>query len=243
MLPYKVTGKYELLIAALSEAGTSADCGEVVPAKPILSCFRENEQNPDEVLFDCILFLKSWRWKGVSKKERINILIHARERIRRENYALLSSSVCVNYFTGADDQPELLQAFHYDYATDQADHPLFHMQVTNRCIALSEADIVQLEMQMPAVVPPAVLRCARVPTCDMTLASVLLCLTADHVGGGLFAEFLTKICELQKEMPQPNIDKLGQSLGAPIQDVRSWHWFAHMVLPRDGDMNQGQLNI
>jgi hypothetical protein len=229
MLPYKVTVKYELLIAALSEAGTSADYGEVVSAKPILSCFRESEHNPEEVLFECLLFLKNWRWKGVSKRERINILIHARERILRDNYALLSSSVCVNYFTGEDDQPELLQAFHYDFATDQADHPLFHMQVTNRCIALSPADIEQLEMQMPAVVPPAVLRCARVPTCDMTLASVLLCLTADHVGGGLFAEFLTKICELQKEMPQPNIAKLGASLGAAIQDVRSSHWFRHVL--------------
>ena len=229
MLPYKVTGKYELLIAALNETGASADCGEVVSAKPILSCFSTNEYNPAETLFDCILYLKSWRWKGVSKKERINILIHAKERIRRDNQSLLASSVCVNYFNGPTEQPELLQAFHYDYATDQPDHPLFHMQITNRCIALSDTDSNQLEMKIPAEVPPPVLRCARVPTCDMTLASVLLCLAADHVGGGLFAEFMSKICEIQKEMPQPNIGQLGASLGAPVQDVRSSHWFRHIL--------------
>ena len=229
MLPYDVTAKYELLIAALSEIGTNADCGDVVPAKPILSCFKMSGDNADEVLFDCILLLKSWRWKGVSKKERINILIHARERIHNENRTLISSSVGVNYFTGPVDQPEFLQAFHYDYATNQVDHPLFHMQVTNRLITLSETDSEQLEMKMPAEIPPAVLRCARVPTCDMTLASVLVCLAADHVGGQLFTEFLTKICEYQKQMPQPNIEKLVASFGAPIQNVRSSHWFRHAL--------------
>src|SRR6267154_1453598 len=152
MLPYKVTGKYELLIAALNEIGASADCGDVITAKPILSCFSTNEHNPAEILFDCKLYLKSWRWKGVSKKERINILIHVKERIRRDNQCLLASSICVNYFNGPADQPEMLQAFHYDYTTDQPDHPLFHMQVTNRCIALSDTDSTQLEMKIPAAV-------------------------------------------------------------------------------------------
>jgi hypothetical protein len=229
MLPYDVTVKYELLIAALSEVGTSADCGDVVQAKPILSCFKANQNNAAEVLFDCTLLLKSWRWKGVSKKERINVLIHARERILSENHTLLSSSVGVNYLTGPSDAPKLLQAFHYDYATDQADHPLFHMQVTNRLITLSETDRNQLEINVPAEVPPAVLRCARVPTCDMTLASVLVCLAADHVGGQLFSEFLEKIYEYQKRMPQPNIQKLVESFSAPIQDVRSSHWFRHLL--------------
>ena len=196
MLPYKVTGKYEQLIEALNEVGTSADCGEVALAKPVLSCFHSDDSG--EASFDCTLYLKRWRWKGVSKKERINILIHARERIRRADHMLLSSAVCVNYFTASDQPAELLQAFHYDYDPCQRDHPLFHMQVTNRCIALTAADSELLEIHMPAAVAPAVLRCARVPTCDMTLASVLLCLAADHVGGSLFAEFVAKICELQE---------------------------------------------
>jgi hypothetical protein len=227
MLPYKVTGKYELLIEALSEAGTSADCGEVALARPIRSCFCSDDSG--EVYFDCILYLKSWRWKGVSTKERINILVHARERIRQADRVLLASSVCVNYFATSDEHVELLQAFHYDYDPCQKDHPLFHMQVTNRCITLSAVDSELLEIRMPGAVAPPVLRCARVPTCDMTLASVLLCLAADHLGGGLFAEFVAKICELQNEMPQPNIDMLGQSLGSPVQNVRSSHWFRHML--------------
>jgi len=227
MLPYKVTVKYELLIAALSEVGTRADCGEVALAKPIHSCFCSDDSGV--VFFDCTLYLKSWRWKGVSKRERVDILIHARERIRQADHVLLSSAVCVNYFTTSGAQAELLQAFHYDYDPHQRDHPLFHMQVTNRCIALSAADSERLEIHLPVAAPPAVLRCARVPTCDMTLASVLLCLAADHVGGGFFAECVGKICELQKEMPQPNIATLRQSLGSPVKDVRSSHWFRHML--------------
>jgi hypothetical protein len=116
-------------------AGTRADCGEVAVAKPVLSCFRSD--GAGEVSFDCTLYLKSWRWKGVSTKERINILIQAKERIRRADRVLLSSTVCVNYFTSSDRQMQLLQAFHYDYDPAQKGHPLFHMQVTNRCIALS----------------------------------------------------------------------------------------------------------
>jgi hypothetical protein len=226
MLPYKVTVKYEILINALREAGTSADCGDVALVRPIGSCFHSD--NAVEV-FDCTLYLKSWRWKGVSTKERINILVHAKERIRRADHALLTSTVCVNYFTVSEGQQKLLQAFHYDYDPTQKDHPLFHLQVTNRCIALPAADSESLEIQMPDAVAEPVLRCARVPTCDMTLASALLCLAADHVGGQLFAEFLAKICEIQKEMPQPNIVKLGQSLGNPVQDVRSSHWFRHLL--------------
>ena len=228
MLPYKVTGKYELLVAALSEIGASADYGEIALSKPVLSCFRSGEDG--EVVFECTIHLKGWRWKGVSPRGRINILIHARERIRRTDHVLLSSTICVNYFTASDDQIELLQAFHYDYDPKQRDHPVFHMQVTNRCVALSAADSESLEIRLPATPAPPVLRCARVPTCDMTLASVLLCLAADHVGGPLFAEFFAKICDLQKELPQPNIDILCNSLGTPVQDVHSSHWFRHTVV-------------
>lgn len=227
MLPYKVTAKYEELIEALRTTGTNADCGEIAEAKPINSCFRSDEDGHE--YFECVLHLKEWKWKGVSGKERINILVHAREKIRRNDRALLSSSVCVNYFTLGSGQADLLQAFHYDFEPTQRDHPLFHMQVTNRCITLSPEDTQELEIQIPAAVAPTVLRCARVPTCDMTLASVLLCLAADHVGGELFAEFFDRICELQKEMPRPNIDALGQSLGGGISDIRSSHWFRHVM--------------
>lgn len=225
MLPSKVRGKYELLIEALSKVGTEADCGDLTLVKPINSCFRAVAGSP-EVYFECIFVLKSWRWKGVSKSERINILVHAKESIRRADQVLLKSTVCVNYFTGPADAPVLLQAFHYDYDPGQADHPLFHMQVTNRCIALTAADISSLEVRLPVAGAPPVLRCARVPTCDMTLASVMLCLAADHVGGTIFNEFLKKICELQEELPQPAIELLGDSLGAPVRNMRSSHWFA-----------------
>ncbi|HMG11728.1 MAG TPA: hypothetical protein VK571_01000, partial [Gemmatimonadaceae bacterium] len=162
-----------------------------------------------------------------SGKERINILVQAREKIRREDQLLLTSVVAVNYFEVPSGQ--LLQAFHFDYDPDQADHPLFHMQVTNRCIELPPGYVEQLEINIPPEPAARVLRCARIPTCDMTFASVLLCLTADHVGGTIFAEFLERICELQQEMPQPDIGKLSDSLGAALTNVRSSHWFRHLL--------------
>ena len=224
MLPYKVRGKYESLIEALSKVGTDADCGEATLPKPVASCFH-SAADPSVVEFDCVFYLKSWRWKGVSKSERINILVHAKEYIQRADQVLLKSTVCVNYFTGPADAPILLQAFHYDFDPEPADHPLFHMQVTNRCIALTAEAIASLEVRLPAGDAQPVLRCARVPTCDMTLASVLLCLAADHVGGTIFIEFLKKICELQADLPQPAIELLRNNLGSPVRNVRSSHWF------------------
>lgn len=227
MLPYSVTGKYEALIEKLREAGTSADCGDVASARPILNCFRVDDTG-EFAHFDCTLRLKEWKWKGVSGKERINIIVRAQEKIRRADHALLNSNVSVNYF---DQQGKLLQAFHFDHDPAQADHPLFHLQVTNRCIPLTDEEALELEFTMPAEAGDKVLRCARVPTCDMTLASVLVCLTADHVGGKIFAEFLESICALQGEMPLPNIGKLSASLGGPIINVRSSHWFRHALTP------------
>ncbi len=225
MLHHKITGKYEALIQELKDVGTKADCGDVAEAKPIHSCFRSDQTGNE--LFECVLHLKEWRWKGVSGKERINILVQAREKIRRQDHALLTSTVCVNYFRAQDGT--FLQAFHFDYDPSQADHPLFHMQVTDRCVELSAEDLAALEVTLPAAGLAGVLRCARVPTCDMTLASVLLCLAADHVGGTIFAEFFERICELQKEMPQPDIAKLRASLTAAPSDVRSSHWFRHLL--------------
>lgn len=226
MLPYNVTQKYEALIQGLRDAGTSADCGDVAEAQPIGACFRPSAAG-DAVMFECALLLKQWRWKGASGKERINILVHAREKIRKEDHVLLTSSVGVNYLGLPDG--DLLQAFHFDYDPAQADHPLFHMQVTNRCIELSAEHVQELEIKMPAEPIPRVLRCARIPTCDMTLASVLLCLAADHVGGAIFAEFLERISELQQQMPQPDIGKLATSLGVAVGNVRSSHWFRHLL--------------
>jgi hypothetical protein len=228
MLPYKVTQKYEALIQGLRDAGTSADCGDVAEARPIGACFRVNDAG-DVVLFECALHLKQWKWKGVSGKERINILVQAREKIRREDQVLLTSVVAVNYFEVPSG--ELLQAFHFDYDPVQVDHPLFHVQVTNRCIELPPESVEQLEINMPPEPAHHVLRCARIPTCDMTFASVLLCLTADHVGGIIFAEFLERVCELQQNMPQPDIGKLSASLGAGAANMRSSHWFRH-TLPK-----------
>lgn len=224
MLHYKTTAKYEELIQSLKDVGTAGDCGDIAQAKPIQSCFRSDDLGNEH--FECTLHLRKWRWKGVSGKERINILVHAHETIRRSDLLLLSSNVCVNYFHATEGG--LLQAFHFDYDPTQKDHPLFHMQVTNRCLTLSQEDIAELEIQLPAEIPAGLLRCARVPTCDMTLASVLLCLAADHVGGAIFAEFLDRICNIQEGMPHPDITKLKASF-SDTEDVRSSHWFRHLL--------------
>jgi len=229
MLPYEVTEKYEALVTALEEASYGANCGFVEKVNPLQTCFRT--QAGGRVFFNCILHLKEWKWKGVSGKQHgVNILIQAQEVIRQRDQALLSSTVSVNYFDVSAENTQLLQAFHFDYNPCQRDHALFHMQVTNTCITLSgnEAEALKVEFTIPQNTNPKCLRSARVPTCDMTLASVLLCLAADHIGGSFFTEFLERVRELQVKMPQPLIGKLRRSLAAAPAHLHSSHWFMHL---------------
>jgi hypothetical protein len=229
MLPYDVTEKYEALVTALEEASYGANCGFVEKVNPLQACFRT--QAGGKVIFNCILHLKEWKWKGVSGKQHgVNILIHAQEVIRQRDQALLSSIVSVNYFDISAENTRLLQAFHFDYNPCQRDHALFHMQVTNTCITLSgnEAEALKVEFSIPQNANPKCLRSARVPTCDMTLPSVLLCLAADHIGGSFFTDFLERVRELQVKMPQPLIGKLRRSLGATPENLHSSNWFMHL---------------
>jgi len=186
-----------------SETGASADCGEVALARPVLSCFRSNDAG--EVVFDCTLLLKNWRWKGVSTRERINILIHARERIHRTSQVLLSSTVCVNYFTASNDQQNSSR-----HSTTITTKPsgIIHCSTCRSLIDVllcRPEDMSSLKYKCRRKRQHRYSVAREFQLADMTLASVVLCLAADHVGGGLFAEFWKKIVEFQKEMPHPNI--------------------------------------
>lgn len=222
MLKYAITQKYEQLVESLRKIGEEANCGNVMQHAPVQTCFSSNEHG--DVFFDCLLFLKEWRWKGVSRHEKVNILLRAKETIVRKNLKVKTSSVNVNYFKS--DSGELLQAFHYDHDPTQVDHPIYHMQVTDRSIELSQDEADAFGLKAEVLQTPPLLRCARVPTCDMTLASVLLCLVADHIGGHFFKAFFDTVCELQSSLPRTFAKELTQGVSAG-ENANSPHWFRH----------------
>ncbi len=232
MLPSEVMMSYENLLAEFEDASVGANCGLVETVHKPCACFRHGPYG--NVTFECMLHCKDWKWKSSTNRalsnKRVSILLHVCETIRRRDRALLSSTVQVNYLDVVDCQARLLQAFHFDYDPCQRDHAVFHAQITDECIDVSatEADALKMDFLLPEETCAPRLRSARIPTCDMTFPSVLVCLAADHLGGFFFHQFRTRACELQQRMPLPLIPKLRRSLAVEPGDLRSSHWFAHV---------------
>ena len=71
----------------------------------------------------------------------------------------------------------------------------------------------------------------RIPTSDMTLASVLYCLVADHLGAAFFGQFAERVHSIQERLPPPGFDALKDSIQKSLAHFKSSHWFAHMRGP------------
>ena len=221
VVPYALSSAYELLIESLEEAAASANCGFVRRAAPILECFSREEDGT--IGFDCILHLQDWAARG----SRIHILLHAEETIRGSGsvYILERSTVRLNYYRLQDESAYLLQGLHFDHGPLMRRHPIFHAQLTNEIINLSSSAAEELEFKMEQMPCSACFREARIPTADMTLPSVLLCLAADHFGQN-FSSFLEEVRRIQGRLPQPTIEPTKTSISRS-SDLRSSHWFAH----------------
>jgi hypothetical protein len=224
---------YENLLSEFENIADEANCGFVSKVQNPCACFRPEEHGRES--FKCLFHCKDWKWKSSTgskhKTKVVNILVAARETIRRRDLALLSSVVQVNYLDVDNAAARLLQSFHFDYDPCQRDHALFHAQVGDDVINLSEADIEALgiDFTLPENAAESHHRSARIPTCDMTFSSVLVSLVADHVGGPFFRKFRSIAVEHQKKMPLPLIQKLCRSLEAGTKDVRSSHWYCHTL--------------
>jgi hypothetical protein len=157
----------------------------------------------------------------------------ALEEITRDSWLLKRSTVYLNYFVVSNTTAVLVQSLHYDFVEGgQPHHPFFHVQLTHEPIP--EADLrstgfdLQLKLQEPSS------ECwvtTRIPTSDMTLASVLYCLVADHLGTGFFGQFAERVHSIQERLPPPSFDALKNSIQKSAAHLKSSHWFAHMREP------------
>jgi hypothetical protein len=124
----------------------------------------------------------------------------------------------------------LVQSLHFDFVeSGQPHHPFFHLQLTDELIP--EGDLSSVGFDLEIEPPGQSNHCwvtTRIPTPDMTLASVLYCLVADHFGDGVFDQFANKIHLLQGRLSCPKFDTLKASLGKFPTHFKSSHWFAHM---------------
>jgi hypothetical protein len=136
----------------------------------------------------------------------------------------------LNYIVVANGVGKLVQALHFDFDQDgQIDHPFFHVQLSDELIAADECltGHVDFEIESPSERNECYVT-TRIPTCDMTLISVLYCLAADHLGGPIFNEFAQKVVLIEDRLPPLRFDALRKSVATSPLHFKSIHWFAHM---------------
>jgi hypothetical protein len=224
-LPGAVVDAYNRLPTTLDDAITGANRGFVYWTGPFSGRFTHGQNN--SWVFDAYLHLKKWKVRN----EEIGILIHAKEGIQRSNQSLilLKSTVHVCYYRVNQNTATPIQSIHFDYNNEEACHPIFHVQLCTDTISPEDAIGLEFPYQWDGT-PLVCFGRSRIPTPDMTLTSVLVCLAADHLTDrhADFTKFVDQVRPLQEKMPMPSFDRTKVSIKDNPERLQSSHWFAHM---------------
>lgn len=228
-VPSALWSSYEKMLGAVNSAAVASNGGEMFYRPAVASYFRRGEDS-SSIVFECHLYLKNWRWRPGETKERVSIVIHARETLSLDAKTIDKSNVKVSYFRRkGDGSAALLHTTHFDYVGEQIAHPVFHAQLTEKPIIPPETETAEIrfDLQWDNVDSPCFAN-ARIPTPDMTLLSVLLCLAADHIDHKFFHDMRATLRTIHEVLPRPKFKALRDSLTSEPAHFRSLHWFAHM---------------
>ncbi len=218
--PTDLGSAYESCVRAFEQAVEDANGVAILPARPVLNSFESTGATTAE--FRLSLWLKNWPHRKLGNK-RLDIFIRALERFEVPSWDLIQSTVYANYFIVTGVEGRLAQSLHYDFvAGGQPCHPLFHVQLTHQLIDVEGIEVdIELKLQDE---PSLCCVTTRIPTSDMTLASVLYCLVADHLSEGIFREFEKRFLSIQDRLPRlryaPLKDRIARS-----GHFKSCHWF------------------
>jgi hypothetical protein len=242
-LPYDRVNVYERLLNSFASAVEEAG-GEVrVPDVPLNNCF--TSRGSAGVEFKRCLYLRDCPCKRKPGGVRMDIAVSVLEMITPGTWSLDRSTVYINYFLVTDRKARLAQALHYDFVREgQEHHPFFHAHVTAQLVCLSEFRDTDLGVDRREDTPETPIE-TRIPTSDMTIASVLYCLAADHLKPTIFEKFAKDVQAIEDKLPMLRFDSLRESLEEHRDHFRSSHWFAHMskkeqVVARAGTRTSGR---
>jgi len=230
-LPSGVRSAYENFLEAFRDAVEVAGGQITFPDVPLPSCFTLSG-NGMSVAFSRCLYVKHLPCRKLSGSKRLDVVVKAVEEITRDSWSLTKSTVYLNYFVVAKDSALLAQSLHFDFVEGgQPGHPFFHLQLTDEPIP--QDDLEKTGFNLHLELPDQPNECwvtTRLPTPDMTLASVLYCLVADHFAN-FFGPFAERVQSIQEQLPQPSFEALKESLQDSSLHFKSSHWFAHLREP------------
>ena len=225
--PNAVGSAYEEFLEAFRTA--AEDAGQIVKLqnKPVRSCF---SQSGETYVFDHSLYLQGWPCRRLPKDKRLDIVIMVLETLTQPGWSLTKSTVYLNYLVVSNSGTVLVQSLHYDFVQGgQANHPFFHVQLDTEPIPDNELRSRGFDIELN--LPNQLNECwvtTRIPTPDMTIASVLYCLIADHLGADIFKQFAERVHSIQDRLPLLSFDPVKNSLQRSDGHFKSSHWFAHM---------------
>jgi hypothetical protein len=225
VLPGETIAAYDGLVRALQQASEDANVGFVEWIELPSGCFRVDAADNDVVSLDIVIHLAHWR----AGNGTVSILVNGREHIRRSTREIIKSTVHVSYFGIKNNTASHLHSIHFDYDGEQDNHPVFHAQLCNDTVDIGPESAEKLGFEYKLAHSKAVcFKRSRIPTSDMTLPSVLLCLAADHLEAQFFNDFVELVKTFQDKMPLPTFDSTKASIAGKPNHLRSSHWFAHM---------------
>jgi hypothetical protein len=237
--PNALRSAYEDFREAFRSAAEDANREVYFSNVPIHDCFTDSG-DAASADFTYFVYLKDWPCRKLAGTKQLDVIVKVRERFHRDGqqWRLTKSTVYVNYLVVGDGRRILAQALHYDFdEAGQPAHPFFHVQLTVDPIPqhelASKGIVVDFEVPNPA---GECFVASRIPTPDMTFASVLYCLMADHMGAGtgsgpaIFDTFANNVRPIQPRLPTLSFEALRNSLQASFGNFKSPHWFAHMNL-------------
>ena len=216
---------YNTLIERLGDACAQANAAMSGNTQPVITLNANND-----IDLNAIVHIRC-----KARKTPLSVVIHAQEEIRKGTKKLppqlVRSTVRVYYYKIEEDvQANLLHSVHFDYGAVRDCHPIFHAQISNEHVDIDENTATTIAFDyLKQESLPSCFREARIPTSDMTLPSVLLCIAADHFRPA-FPEFYKTVCRLQENLPLPQYELTRTSMRQrdEMPHLRSSHWFAHM---------------
>lgn len=224
IVPNDISDAYESFLREFQKAVEGA-AGEVLLGPvPLRNCFVRKDG--DKVVFDFCLYLKRCPCSKLPRRKRLDVGIRALETLERKSWSLTKSTVYLHYLVFSNSRLRAIRVLHFDFEEGgRSRHPLFHVQLMDR---LNLRDLQNFGIDLTPRPPHQSSQewiPSRIPTPDMTLASVLYCLAADHLKNGEFAQFEERVHTIQNRLPILRFAALKKSLNAS-KHLKSSHWFA-----------------
>jgi hypothetical protein len=230
IVPNNIGSAYENLVEAFRTAVENAGLKIQVPTRPLRQCFSQSAQ-PTSAEFSYCFYLKSWPCRQLGKNKRLDVVVKCLETFAKPDWRLVRSTVYLNYFVVPNNKPDgqasLVQALHYDFVEPtQACHPVFHVQLLDEPIPDEDLRNAGFDVYIKPSRRSSNSRVTtRIPTPDMTLASVIYSLVAGHLPNGIFDQFAENARPIQIKLPCPSFATIHASLQQTPGHFKSSHWY------------------